>query len=328
MKPKILFLSATALFMAGTVSQAQTVIAGSDMETWRETNATLSLEAPNDWNSVDSLINALAPFAGIAGITITPQKMLYKSTDAYEGTFAAEVKTQNFGDTLGNIGGILTNSQISVNMQNLGGDIMDAIGYNGGTNVTGNVAKVNAWVKTDAANTDNSTMSVMAIKNSGDTGIIVAEGNFIIPKETTTYTNVEITLQQIVAGETPDRLVVLFSSSDMEEPMATENNSLKVDDVTYTMATTGITKPLFEATNISVYPNPAKGRISFQLNANEKPENYALTVMDMNGRILSTESLKNQTTTQSISNYASGTYFYNLTNVKSKQMETGKFIVK
>lgn len=337
MKLKVLLLSTASLIMAATsTSQAQTVMTGSDMESWHSilviTSPTLGLTAPKDWHCIDSLVAAIAPLAGIAGVSISPKKMLYKSSDAREGSFAAEVRTKQITDTLmGTVGGVLSNSEIGINIaQALGGDLLSAISYNGGTNITGNnVTKVNAWVKTDSANMDNSSITVLAIKNSGDSGIVVAQGFLSVPKTTTEYTNLEVNVQTILPGQNPDRLVVLFSSSDMSAAGSqTVDNSLKVDGVTYTLTPTGITKPLFEATNMFVYPNPAQGVINFELNANEKAENYSLTIMDLSGRIISTESLNQQTTVKNISTYASGSYFYNLTNVKNFKMETGKFIVK
>lgn len=335
MKFKVLLLSTASLIMAFSSTQAQTAMANSDMESWHSifvlSSPTLGLTAPTNWYCIDSLIAGIAPLAGLAGITLTPKKMLYKSSDAYEGSFAAEVRTQKISDTLlGTVGGVLSNSQISINLaQAIGGNILGAITYKGGTNVTGNVSKINAWVKTDSANMDNSTITAMTFQNSGDTGIIVAQGSVMVPKTTTTYTNIEVPLQTVLPNVTADRLVVLFTSSDMSSSTApTVGNSMKVDGVTYTMIPTGITNPIFKANNLAVYPNPASGVLNFELNANEKPENYALTIMDLSGRIISTENLKQQITVKSITRFASGTYFYNLTNEKSNKMETGKFIVK
>lgn len=333
MKFKVLILSTASLIMAFTSTQAQTTMANSDMEAWHSifviSSPTLGLTAPTNWYCIDSLIAGVAPLAAIAGVTLTPKKMLYKSSDAYQGSFAAEVKTEKISDTtLGTVGGVLSNSQISLNLaQAIGGNILGAITYDGGTNVTGNVSKINAWVKTDSANTDNSSITAMTFKDT----MIVAEGTITVPKTTTTYTNMEVTLQTIVPNVTADRLVVLFTSSDMSATATgapTVGNSMKVDGVTYTMETTGITNPIFKANNLAVYPNPATGVLNFKLNTNEKPENYALTIMDLSGRIISTENLKQQITVKSIAQFASGTYFYNLTNVNGNKMETGKFIVK
>lgn len=336
MKLKVLFLSTASLILGATSSQAQTVMADSDMESWHSitvfTSPTLGLTAPKAWHCIDSLIAGIAPLAGIAGVTLTPKKMLYKSTDAHTGSFAAEVRTKKISDTLmGTVGGVLSNSEIGINIAGaLGGDILSAISYNGGTPITGNnVTKVNAWVKTDSANTENSSITAMAIRDSADVAIVVAQGFLSVPKTTTEYTNLEVELQTLLPGQNPDRLVVLFSSSDMTAMSSpTVDNSMKVDGVTYTTTPTGIAKPIFEATNLFVFPNPAKGIINFELNANEKAEIHTLTIMDLSGRIISTEKLNEQVTVKDIASYASGAYFYNLTNVKTHKMETGKFIVK
>lgn len=332
MKKTLLLFGATAL-LVNTASQAQTSITNSSMETWRNivvaTSPTLDLMAPDNWFGIDSLIAGVAPFAAIANVSITPQKMLYKSPDFYEGAFSAEVRTKKLGDSIGNIGGVVTNGIIGINLATaMGGDIGNAITYSGGTNVTGDVSKINAWVKTALANVDNSTIAVMAMKNSGDTGILVASGNMVVAANTNAFTNVEVPLTQIIPGESPDRIIVIFTSSDMSDSVKTEENTMYVDGVTYTMGSTGITRVISEANNVSVYPNPASGSVNFELNRNEKPENYELMIVDMNGRTLSTQQLNSQITKMDISNYASGIYFYNLRNVKNNKLENGKFIVK
>lgn len=341
MKNKALLVAAAACFTY-TANHAQTPIAGGDMENWHDYSVGLTtqldLTAPDGWYGVDSLIKAIQPLAGVGGINITASQMLFKSSDAHEGDFSAELKSKDCGQ-IGVIPGMVSNSPIGFDLAtalNNSADILEAFTYPGGTAISGKVEKVNAWVKVQASNEDSAAVLAMAVKtirnadDDADSSQVLGRGYLLIGNDVTAYTEVEVELDYpaATADETPDRLVVIFLSSDMDKDSATVDNSMNVDGVTYTMAETGIKQPLFRANNVSVYPNPAQGMVNFRLNANEKAEDYKLTILDINGRVLSSEMLNANEISKDISGFAGGTYFFTVTNVKTNVSESGKFAVK
>lgn len=329
MKKSLLLLSASGL-LCGLNAQAQTNFPEHSMENWRNittSNPSLTFTAPNNWFGSDSLINAVAPMAAMGGMNVTPAQMIFQSSDAHSGSSAAEIKSANLGD-VGVLGGALTNANIGLDIGvAMTGDIANAITFSGGTSVSAPIVKVNAWVKTGSANVEKSVVMARAVAGAQT----IAEGQIEIdPATTSAYTQVEIPLAMVAQG-TPDHLIVVFMSSGISADTtvsATDGNTLFVDDVTYTTGTVGITNPIFQPNNINVYPNPASGSVQFELNKNEKPENYALTITDISGKVIAQNAFNNHVLKMDISNYSSGMYLFTLTNTISQTTETGKFLVK
>jgi hypothetical protein len=277
--------------------------------------------------------------AAFVGIIIEPQKQVFKSTDSREGSYSAEIKTKHLGDTLGNMSGFLCNAEMSVDFGAIlpiltgGGPInasllADNLSFIGGTTISDRVDTVSAWVKTGSGNMDNSVMLVSVQKTiNSDSSVEVGSAYLIIPKNLDQFTKVNAHVLY-TSSLTPDKLVVLFESSDMLDSTRTEDNDMKVDGASYSYATTGIMQPLLSQDIALVYPNPADNVVYFNLNEHEKAADYALTITDASGRIVKENALNNHINAINVAQWATGLYFYNLTNVKTHKSETGKFTVK
>src|SRR5690554_3843874 len=253
MKKTILSLSLLSILAAPSIAQQN--ISGGDMENWSSVTIApqLNLEAPTGWFATDNLIADLEPMAALIGLTISTEKQLFKSDDSYSGDFSAEIITKNLGVDLGNISGVFTNGQISLDMAkimaNIGNldfsQLLDMVIYSGGEPVQERVDSVYAYVKTGDLNQEESRMIAYAtinVQNSlgEDSTVIIGQGSLVIPDTTNTFTEVSVALDYI-GNETPEKLIVLFISSDMDgSSTPSEDNSLKVDDVTYSIETTNI----------------------------------------------------------------------------------------
>jgi hypothetical protein len=336
MKKILLFALATAtVFSAG----AQT-FNNAGFENWHSfTVIPLQLEAPNTWHGTDSLLAAIAPLASLGGIQIDPQKQLFKSSTAHSGSFSAEVRSANIGETGGNVPGVFSNAKIGVDIMGLLGSgaindpsqILQYLSYSEATPVSGQVGSVTAWVKLDDTNQDEAMISVFAVKtvqgSTGDSTAIVGIGTHNVVPGVNQFT--EVTVPVVYAtNEQPEKLIVAFLSSDYAADSVHEGNAFFVDDVSFTYSSTSIRQPLLSEQQLLVYPNPSTGQVYFNLNATARPEEYSLTIADVTGRIVYTEQLHQQVNNKDMSDWGKGHYFYTLTHTKSGLSEKGKFVLR
>ncbi len=343
MKKKLLFsaLVVSALFTAHGIYAQSFPNAG--LESWHTlTSGTLSLEAPNNWHGTDSLIAAIAPVAAVAGYPISPAKQLYKSSDRHSGEFAAEIQTKFAGNTVGNIPGVLSNANIAIDFMGLitGGNLSDPaailqyLSYSEATPVNNIVDTVSAWVKLESANLDTAMITVMAVKKvpasgGGDSTAVVGAGEYLVVPGTNAYTRVAVPVLYM-GSDVPQELIVVFTSSNPLADTTHAGNKLLVDDVAFSYKSNGtsIQQPLLGEQIALVYPNPAKGTVYFNLNPQERAEEYQLTVTDISGRVVLHEQLKTAVNAKNVKNWAKGAYFYNLGNTRNGRAAKGKFVVE
>jgi hypothetical protein len=348
---KTLLLTAV---LAGTLAttQAQT-FSNAGFETWNNFNVTtgfpvgsVALEAPTTWAGTDSLIAGLTLPALFLGVEIDPVTQLIKSTDAHSGTYAAEVKTANLGDSLGNVPGALINAKISLDLASIGSNpdfssLLSLFTFSGGTPTLGRkVDNVKAWVKTFSTNIDQASITVNAMQKAkttanADTLVLIGSGvGLVSANPNNDYVETTVNVTYLNANNTAtDTLIVIFSSSAVAGSGAgfTDGNKMLVDDVSMTTSEgTGLSiqQPLFADDIALVYPNPTKNLIYFNLNTFQKAEEYTLMVTDVTGRTILNENLKQQVNEKNVSGWAKGSYFYKLINVKNGKHLNGKFSVE
>lgn len=309
------------------------------MEEWLSVSGALSLERPTNFHGSDSTLRGIAPMLMIAGYPITPKKQISKSTDAYEGDFAARIVTLNLGTTFGNTPGILANGPIEVDMS-AAGSIDDGIGItdilkvSGGTPTLGRkVDSVVAYIKSPVTNTDSAIVFINAKRNIGGTMNIIGSGSTII-EPGADYQRIVISMEYITESMiATDSLTIMFVSSfTTATPTGTtpifnftENNEILVDKVAlYTSVATGINNPYqTQDLGIIAYPIPASQQIHFN-NTNNIPHNL-LAIYDMQGRILLQKSLQTGINTIDIQHWPAGNYMYEVIDTKAQAKQTGKF---
>ncbi|MFA6060529.1 MAG: T9SS type A sorting domain-containing protein [Taibaiella sp.] len=348
---KTLLLTA-ALVGTLTSTQAQT-FSNSGFETWNNFTVTtgfpvgsVALEAPTTWSGTDSLIAGLTLPASLLGIDIDPVTQIIKSTDAHSGTFAAEIKTANLGDSLGNVPAALINAKINFDILSVGtnpdfSSLLNLFTFTGGTPALGRkVDNVKAWVKAASTNMDQASITVNALQKAktaanADTLVLIGSGiGLVSANPNNDYVETTVNVTYINAANTAtDTLIVIFSSSAVAGSGTefTDGNKMLVDDVSMTTSTgssLSIRQPVFADDIALVYPNPAKNMIYFNLNTFQKAEDYTLTVTDASGRAILVENLKQQVNEKNVSGWAKGSYFYSLTNTKNGKHLNGKFSVE
>lgn len=339
---------ATLLSSGASYAQQSGSIQNSSLESWHNYTVSTSpissiqLSIPNGWQGSDSLIAGFAPLAAFAGIIIDAQQQVFQTSDAHSGQSAGQVFSMNLGDSLGVQPGALTNGQVSVNIAGVlqgGGNLdpahfFDLLEFKGGVSISGKVDSVSAWIKNgDSTNSTNGVdfgFSAFALKQiTADSFAVVGEGAASIAPNLTQYTKVSLKISYNDPNAQPDRLVVMFSSNNpLNTTPAPEYNSMKVDDVSYTMSTTGIRLPLMTEDAAMVYPNPVSNQIYFNLKSGQQAENFNLRITDLAGHVIFQSNLSQQVNCIDVSQYARGVYFYQLTDTKTAQQQRGKLILK
>lgn len=343
MKKTLLFIGVLAACLNAR-TQAQT-IANASFETWHNYTVgvlppVMNLTAPTSWSGSDSLISFIAPLAGtLGGITINAQQQLFQSSLAHTGSFSAEVISKNLGDSLGVVPGMLVNAKVDMDLTAAASgnisDIFSLITYTGGTAITGQVDTVKAWISLDSAtNLDEGSVLVMTTKtyqgSQGDSMGVVGIGTVTVPRGSAAFRQIAVPLLN-ASTDVPEKLITVFMSSDYSDSTIHEGNSMKVDDVTFSYkpgSGVSIQQPLLSKNKILVYPNPTTKHIYFNLDAAVKPTDFTLTITDINGRTISKEQMKQDVNNKDVSQWATGSYFYILSNEKANTKEQGKFIVE
>lgn len=341
-------VAATLLSSGASYGQQGSSIHNGSLESWH--NYTVStnplnpvhLSIANGWQGSDSMVAAFAPLAALVNITINARQQVFQTSDAHDGQSAAQLFSLNLGDSLGVQPGALTNGQISVDIAGLlqgGGSIDPAQFFNmltfkGGEMISGRVDSVSAWIKNGDSTTSTNGVdfgfSAFALKQiTADSFAVVGEGAVSIVPDLTQYTRISLKMSYTEPNAQPDRLVVVFSSNNpLNAAPAPEYNSMKVDDVSYTMSTTGIKLPLMTEDAAMVYPNPAANTVYFNLKSGAQAKDFDLRLTDLTGHVINQKALSNQVNAVDVSQYARGIYFYQLTNTKTAQQQRGKLILK
>ncbi len=302
----------------------------------------MALESPDNWYGTDSLITAVAPVATAVGYTIIPAKQLFKTATSHSGQAAAEIRSANVGPDIGTIPGVFSNAKIGIDFMGLitGGDpsdpssILQYLSYTEATPVTKRVDTVSAWILMDNTNQDPGLITVLAVKtvagSSGDSTAIVGGGDFEVEPVLNQYTRIAIPVEYMDATTVPEKLIVIFASTDPEVDTVHAGNKMLVDDVAFSYISDGtsIRQPLFSEQVALVYPNPASKTVYFNLNAQERAEDYTLTISDITGRTVLQDRLTQQINDKNVSSWVKGTYFYNLSNTRDGRSARGKFVVE
>ncbi|MFT4061863.1 MAG: T9SS type A sorting domain-containing protein [Edaphocola sp.] len=340
MKNSLLLL----VFLACTLTTQAQTFTNEGFETWSTYNALLSLERPGNWYGTDQLTyeNILV----LAAMGATPQKQLAKSTSAHNGTYAAQLKTVNLGDSLGNVPCVMVNAKMTLNLTTLLlnpslDDLTGVMTFSGGTPVLGSkVDTVSAWVKLTSDNLDSASVTISALQKvtlaSGtDTLIPIGAGAAIIPNNVSDeYWQLSVPVIYATASNTAtDTLIVGFVSSAVTGGGSTghEGNTLYVDDVTMVTSSgssLSVRQPLTAGQSMLVYPNPAGKNVYFNLHTALNPKDYTLSIFDINGKLISSQKMTNHINHEDVGAWPKGIYLYQLSSDGGQTASRGKFVVE
>lgn len=311
-----------ASFAVAGITQAQ--LANNGLENWRTYAAgtATNLEAPNTWFGIDSLVYNYGPLAGA-----TPAKVLFKDSSAKAGTYAAKMVTTDLSGFV--VPGILVSARpdfdIAAYLANPGGSLTDYLSYSGGTPVTQRYTELSAWVKYIPVGSDEAVASILAVKSgigAGGKDSVIGSGSLNIVGAAN-YTKITVPVTYLDATTVPDKVIISFSSSDLNGTI-TNGSVLYVDEINISN-TTGVKTLLSTNTMADVFPNPAVNEVNFRM---RNQQEVSLKIYGMNGMLLNSTTFTNEARIAT-SAMPTGTYFYQLVDVKNQNIQQGKFnIVK
>lgn len=332
---KTLLPYAAAMLIAGVAQAQSPVITNGSFETWTSIPGLVSLERPNNWYGSDQMVNTtIGPLLFTMGLDFDSNQQLFQDTDSYEGTYSAKLMTKHFGDTLKTMPVLLTNAKQNIAISQLLGadleniDLMNIFKFTEQTPVFGKrIDSVTAYVQTPLSNQDDAGAFVLAYKKvNADSSALVGSGMVSIAPNSGGYVKITVPVDYQSSGVT-DSVVIGFVSSASAGNVDGyfEDNTLYVDKVEiYASNEVSIHGPKQADLGFVVYPNPATNYIRFE---NNNLENGAtLIIQNAVGQIMHFQNLSQSGATVDLSQYASGTYFYEIYNQKGDAKQSGKFV--
>jgi hypothetical protein len=216
---------------------------------------------PTGWTTT----NATAEFNG-AGVT--------RSTDAYAGTYAAQLRTLN-------IFGTITRSQLALGNAKLDFPTYSLIGYTGGEPLTMIPQEVSFFYKLTTGDTAENAVVDILIKRRepGDhyPDTVYYESRYL--EATSSYTEVNIPIPSENINTETDSIVIVFSSNDTNE---TALNLLYVDEVSIDFVS-AVDHTSGQQDIFKLYPNPVYVNQSISVSGSPVK---TITITDLKGNVV------------------------------------------
>lgn len=246
--------------------------------------ATETTENPDNWFTPNELMAALN------AETVT------KTTDAFAGQYAAELKTAQHpinGDTIPGV--------ISVGPFNFsGGFPFVPAPY------TGTPTMINGMYKFSPVGGDIASLQIQFLQNGAQIGMHVE--SFTNP--TMGYTSFSSPL--VITGQ-PDSIIFLVFSGD------NPGSVLKLDELAFSGGNVGLDE--FNQMNVSIYPNPASDVVMIKSDGI-----YAYSMVDMCGKVVHSGETLSGAQAIDLGLIPSGSYFIQIES--DTRTETHKLIVE
>jgi len=269
----------------------------SAFEGWTH-NSFPAYDDPNGWNTLNSV-------SGLLG-AIT----CYKATaiaDIHGGAAALKLVTKNVAGQIAN--GIATTGTINTTAQTIGGGIA----------YTGRPDSIVGYYKYTPVNNDNGFVEFQLLGAGGDTDT-VGYVRFKTPSASVaSYTRFSAPI--VYKKTTPVVKSIWIISSSADATTHYVNSTLFIDDLQLINNTSSVVEK--QKPQITVGTNPSLGNLIVR---NSLLEKASITIYDITGRIILTQSISNLITSIDVSNYPMGLYIYAVTDEKNNVIKTDKLI--
>ena len=275
MKINLTFL---LLFAAYSISSAQQIqVPNGNMEAWNDTISA------NIWGSNNQ------------DFGIVTVNFVKRTADAHSGNYAAKIESKDIF-LVGVKRGIFTLGTFNI-----------IYGAMGGYSLKAKPVKLSGYYKYNSVAGDAMKIAVIITKWNGTANDTLAN-NFITSNQNVgTYTKFEIPITYSPPTETPDTVNIIAYSSDATAPQ--DISTLFIDDLSFEYYNADINETS-ESNDFSVFPNPAQGKATIQLNGNYNEIN----IYNVIGRkIYSSITNKNQEVVD-ISTFSNGVYMIEVSN--------------
>jgi len=308
-----------ACILTGAATFSQTNLPNGDMEGWHDvtlgTVTYVQIDGPL-FNTLNELA-AIPPPIGPGPLTVE------KQDNPHSGSWCAKLKSDNFT--------MIPNDIFIPGM--MGFTQLDMLnnGIKLGKPCPGcKPSKFYGWYKFDQVNGDSCAAVLLASKwnttlHKKDT-IGYCRTDFKTPQSAWTYFEMPVTY---TGSDTPDSLLVLlvssggFSAINFQGGQGQVGNTMYVDDISIDYPL-GITQVLMPEIGVKTYPNPARGNMTLELT--QRIPGGMLDIYDMEGRLVSSQTLENTVNTINVNGLVPGQYHYKVIDGKTIQ-NTGFFVV-
>jgi hypothetical protein len=296
-KPYI--LSALSLFSFGILSAQNAATPNPSFETWTHTSGAASYDDPTGWSDLNSTTSGLG--------TIT----CYKATaagDFHTGAAAIKLVTKSVFGTIAN--GICTTGAINTSTQSL----------SGGVAFTGRPDSIVGWYKSTPAGADHGFVQLL-LTGTSDTDTI-GYVKFNTPAAAVNvYTRFSLPMYYKSANPVTNSQWLLSSSLGHSGQVV--NATIFVDDLDLIFNSTGVKEE--QAPGFSTGPNPATTVFNVY---NTKQIQAHIAFYAINGQLIQTSTLANQSNAVDISRFVQGSYLYTIFDEKGTSLTTGKLIIQ
>lgn len=288
MKRILSVLVIIALFQSNSFSQY--LIDNSTFENWV---AGSGYENPIGWDSPNETTGTFMSY------TVT------KSTDAYEGSFSAQLKTTNI---IINIPGVLVSGNFDLAIPS--GDVT----IDGGIPFTDRPLNFTGYYKYAPSGTDSCAIVLGLFKRNTITGNrdTVGYAQFYQSGTINEWTMFDVDIEYNSA-DAPDSLLVVISSSDPENPVS--GSTLLVDGLEVSGGTLGVYR-LFSENEIDLFPNPVEDFLTIKLPITTSG---TIRIYDIIGKEVYKQKIDNKSKIKAnISELPQGLYFVEIQNSRQK----------
>ncbi len=291
-----LLLSSVIIFAISFIAKSQQ-IPNPGFETW---NSQGPFEMPDQW-------------AGSPAVT--------KSTDAHSGTYTINLKSDIFTNpqtqNTDSIPGICVTGQ-----PGMGPGVKGIDGYPS----TARPDSFTGWYKYAPIGQDDFAIAVTLTKwNTSTNQRDIISNTIYVGTAASSYTRFSFPLNYS-SGATPDSVAIVLASSDPQQRKL--GSILLVDDIAFvTKIASGISSQKDDSPDFLLYPNPAKNILNFTL-VHSLSQSNSIRILNSGGKTIYIYSGIQSNIGIDISQFASGIYFIQLIDNRTKQANTKKFVIE
>lgn len=258
-----------------------------------------SYEEPESWSTSNE------------ALSILNESTVFKSSDAYSGSYSAMLETK-FLLGFTNVPGLITLAEISIDL------LSQTYSISGGLPLKENVAKLTGMYKYAGIDNDSATVLIYNFKRdeNGDIDTIGFGTTYLHDATTWSPFTVNMVNQN---SHVPDTFNVVIISSGEEF----HNGSvLKIDSLAIE-TNTGIIYLDNNKTIVNVFPNPAVNNVTFDAKSSGK--NRTVNIYNLTGTLIDILNFNDAILTYSVIGLTSGTYMYSIIE-NNKPVSSGSFI--
>jgi len=300
MKNVVLLL---AVLFAFIQSYSQ-VIPNNSFETWESFNNG-AYEEPTPWHTTN-------PYTSLVG-----QVNVTKSDDATDGNYSARLETVeiNYLTFTFYAPGLLTLADFNVNF------LTQQYSISGGLPLQKRVTQLNGKFKYQPAENDSASVLIYCFRHPQGENIDTIGVGLTYLHSVENWSDFTVYMQYL-NDHTPDTFnIVILSAGTFQLGYMPPGSVLYVDELSVDTTVSNVASNM--SLEAALYPNPASGNVT--INLNKSVRTGILTIFDMTGNMIKEENFTGATVITDISNLSNGIYAFKITG-GDKLPVTGTFI--